>query len=87
MDRTKAVLESMSSMLASMDMQGLFVSAGTTREAMAEIDRLQQFRDRVLSAMTEHAGGAQEYAYIWQSEWDKIKAECGEPTDERKDER
>ena len=45
-----------------------------------EWNRLQQFRDRVLSAMTEHAGGAQSYAYIWQSEWDRIKAECGEPT-------
>ena len=53
-------------------------------EQAVEIDRLRQFRDRVLSAMTEHAGGAQEYAYIWQSEWDRIKAECGEPN-ERKD--
>ena len=46
--------------------------------------RLNQFRDRVLSAMTEHAGGGQEYAYVWQSEWDEIKAECGEPN-QRKD--
>ena len=46
--------------------------------------RLQQFRDAVLSAMTEHAGGGQEYAYVWQSEWDRIKAEAGEPN-ERKD--
>ena len=49
-----------------------------------EIERLRKFRDRVLATMTEHAGGQADFAYIWQSDWDKIKAECGEPV-ERKD--
>ena len=54
--------------------------AKACEDAVLEIDRLQQFRDAVLSAMTEHAGGQTDFAYIWQSEWDRIKAECGEPT-------
>jgi hypothetical protein len=51
-----------------------------------EIGQLRKFRDRVTAAITEHAGNQENpYAYIWQSEWDKIKAEAVEQPNERKD--
>ena len=66
------------------DLTLVLMAAKESYSQAAEIDRLRQFRDRVLSAMTEHAGGQADFAYIWQSEWDRIKSECGEPV-ERKD--
>lgn len=64
MDRTKAVLESIRSMLASMDMQGLFVSARTTREAMAEIERLRTDLDAVCRAVWELPPGEENNATL-----------------------
>lgn len=40
----------------------------------AEIVRLRGFRDAVVEAMVENAGGGQPFAYIWQRKWDEIKA-------------
>jgi len=44
------------------------------REAAEEHKRLRAFRDAVLLFIVENAGGDDSFAYIWQSEWDKIKA-------------
>lgn len=57
------------SVVAEADRQGMLV----VKQA-DEIERLRAFRDAVLSSITEHAGGGQEYAYIWQDRWEKIKA-------------
>ena len=42
----------------------------------SDTKKLLDWQKRVVETMFENAGGGSPYAYIWQSKWDKLKAEA-----------
>lgn len=57
------------------DQLGGWKSLERERDSLkVEVERLRCFRDAVVEAMVENAGGGQPFAYIWQTRWDEIKA-------------